>query len=298
MRRLIRLGAAVLLAATGLVVSQATPSGAGHCAAGETHTDPVTVSTVPVLGDVHVLGGSCTKVDPKRTLVYQGVALITNGVNFAGSGTGGAAGTYVYDGICVMVSYTSPSGSSAPTGDPTISDCQFGTTDGEYHDPDTPNPLFHGVLGPTVEASDLHPGTVDHTAAGHTGHPPSNPPGDLLAWDPAGQVSCLNSSGSGISTFTSNGVDGTPETWSANYSWTNSLDNLKGPLTGPAGTFEFDSKIQAHAYPVAADGPLDQTDAGCLQKTVNNNGSDRTGLNDILIVGTSSWDVRAPAILP
>src|SRR5205823_5098528 len=62
------------------------------------------------------------------------------------------------------------------------------------------------------------------------------------AWDPAGQPSCFNSDGLGYQSFTANLADGTTtETWQSTnaagtapgqFSWDNSLDNLRGVITG------------------------------------------------------------------
>jgi hypothetical protein len=265
--------------------------------------------TVPPLGQL--VGGEDPCAELYRTLVFVGTAVITNGVNFAGTGNGGSGGTYDFigvgaegPGLCVMVSWSNPADSS---GVPTVADCTFQVTNGTYTDPDQPNPVIHGAFGDPADGG-LNPVL-----------------GPVLKWDPSTQASCFNSSGEGIATFTSNGLSGAREVWSSDYHWTNSLDNLRGDLSGTRGpgagtpiadkdgstAFEFDAKVQtgadtlAAARANAAGNPNanvhDLTAAGCLEKNVNNltagTNNAGTGLNYILVVGTATWKLTAPQVL-
>jgi hypothetical protein len=82
----------------------------------------------------------------------------------------------------------------------------------------------------------------------------------------------------------------------------------KGTTT--LGPFRFDAKIEAQADPIATtDEPtpraeLQTTAAGCLEKTLEalaapaGHTPDNTiGLNEILIVGTATWNAIVPEIL-
>jgi hypothetical protein len=262
---------------------------------------------VPAVGGTQVLGPQDPCAELYRTLVFVGTASISNGVNFGGTGAGTAGGTFGFDGICVMVSYEDPTDSSIPTGDPTVSDCQFGTTDGEYHNPSQQTPIIKQAFADGPNGGEPAPN--------------GNPVGNLLHWDPLSQASCFDSSGSGTSVFTSTSPLGAVETWtSSGYMWENGLSNLRGTIDdgpgGAPGPFAFDAKIEGHADPrgTTVAEPLDGTDAGCLQKNLKYLGGTwettagplgvlfpgpnaRVGLNEILIVGTASWDTRVPQVL-
>jgi len=328
MRKFVGLSVALMLAMSGIfgIASSASanvpaitcnPSGGPGSIGGvvpvPVSNPGVTVpSAVPVLGGAVLVGNQNPCADLHRTLVFIGTADISNGVNFAGNGadTNGTeppfgtagGGSYNYTGDCVMVNWDSPAASAVASRNLTPTDCFFNTVNGTYSNPSQANPVINPV----------------GTALGGV-----NP---ALAFDPQLQASCFNSSGTGTATFTAKGLDraltppGTTETWTSNYNWNNSLDNLRGTISGTdshgnnLGSHSFDAKIEAHADPAALAGGLDPksqfttydafdtTDAGCLQKTLaklgvpgtGNANANAIGINDILIVGTSTWDTVTP----
>jgi hypothetical protein len=285
MRKLLRLGIATLIAIPAIAVWASTSSAAPieviDCDNPPVNNPGVSIPpAVPVIGGAPVLGAQDPCAELVRTLVFVGSANISNGVNFAGTGTGAAGGSFTFDGDCVMVTWEVPPGPdvSAPV-DPLVTTCGFNTTSGTYGAPTNPNPIINPV-GAAIEGA----------SPGYTG----------LDWAPSTQASCLNSNGSGTSSFTSDGALTPAETWTASYTWTNSLNNLRGSITKGTASYGFDAKIEGHADPRAAD-PLDKTDAGCLQKTLNaltgSASGASTGLNTILIVGTSTWRSVVPTIL-
>lgn len=230
MRKFLRLGVAALLAASGLM-AVTTASSASipviPCPGPDVNPGVTVPPTVPPpLGGKELVGPEDPCADLVRTLVFVGVANITNGVNFAGTGNGTAAGgTFTFTGNlpdnpvgCAMVNWEDPDNSSAPADQPTITDCFFSLTNGTYTGPTQPNPIVNPIgrcieFGAQLECA-ASPGTP-----GYTG----------LDWAPGSQASCFNSSGSGSSSFTSVGVDGTMEIWASNgpFTWENSLDNLR-----------------------------------------------------------------------
>lgn len=305
MRKLIRLGAAVALAASGLVLatgpSEAAPvnvidcdtsDGDGGAVPGGPPSNPgVTVPpTVPELGGEKIVGDEDPCAEFLRTLVFVGSAGITNGVNFNGTGDGTPGGDFLFEGQCVMVNWEDPAaGSSAPV-DPLVTDCGFSPVPGEYHDPTNPNPIINPVFGAIADGSSEN----------------------ALRWAPGDQASCLNSSGTGAASFVSNSpvqaVGGQTEVWASDFGWEDDLDNLRGDVwlddgngvQDPGETaYDFDAKIHTNADPraVLLD-PLDATAAGCLQKPIQNLQNQptdaTTGLNTILVAGTASWRAVVP----
>jgi hypothetical protein len=244
---------------------------------------------LPALGTV--VGPEDPCADLNQTLVFMGTADLSNGLNFTGTSTGAAGGVFTFYGDCAMVNWSSPTGLSGLT--------HF-------------LPVVNQVTSCTfVNGSPGDTGTYSSPGSGRNAI--VGPLGDAVGVDPAGQASCLNSSGSGRSIFTPRGVDGSVGSYVANYSWSGSLDNLQGNITDPAGNDHvFDAKVEAHADPAAVEGGLyprrplagsgysasDSTDAGCLQKTADLDPGmhwpGTIGLNDILIVGTATWDSRVP----
>jgi hypothetical protein len=305
MRKFVGFSVAVLLAASGIfgvatsasasvTVITCDPNGGPGTVAGQTLPQNPGVS-VPVLGKVVGPENPCANLN--QTLVFVGTADISNGVNFIGTSSGAAGGNFNFTGECVLVNWSSPARSAVLThGAPVVSgvtSCTFvpGATTGTYT---APGAGRNPILGPVGDAIGANVPVA----------------GPALAIDPAAQASCFNSSGSGSSVFTANGVD----TYSSTYSWDGSLNNLRGSISDPSGTSHvFDAKIETAADPAALAGGLypktpqagaydafDATDAGCLQKTAAlgvNDPSGRTGLNDILIVGTATWDSRTPSLI-
>jgi hypothetical protein len=248
---------------------------------------------LPVLGKV--VGGEDPCADLNQTLVFVGTADISNGVNFIGTSSGAAGGSFNFTGDCVMVDWASPASTAAGVKHLLpVTDCSFvpGATSGSYT---APGAGRNPILGPVGDAL--------------------GGPVPALGIDPAGQASCFNSSGSGSSVFTTHGLDGSVGSYPSSYSWSGSLNNLRGNINDPAGNSHvFDAKIETGADPAALAGGLypkapltghaydafDATDAGCLQKTANlgaNDATGVTGLNDILIVGTATWDSRTPSLI-
>ncbi len=290
MRKLFKLGLAVLIAASGLSMAKAAdavevipcdpaPLGQGFLVDENAGVHPgslgVTIpNAVPVLGGTEAVGpeGACAELE--RTLVFVGTANISNGVNFAGSynndvnltdaaareGVADVSGTYEFPfgtlpalgsgGICAMVDWNTPT-AGVSSPVPTVTDCNFvAGGEGSYGGP--------GAGGQTPIIQQL---TADSANGGLT------PLGPVLRWDPTNQPSCFDSDGSGQQSFTAKMVNGPTETWSSSddagnpgdFSWDNGLDNLRGHITNAnEGTFDFDAKIEAHAAP---DGAL-QTIAG------------------------------------
>jgi len=303
MRKFFGIGLAVAIAALGLMF--------GHSASAD--VDVINCNTQQLLGTgpaVHnplapnglvlpvlgkVVGGEDPCADLNQTLVFVGTADISNGVNFIGTSSGAAGGNFNFTGDCVMVNWSSPLGSAIPSKRLLPIDCTFvpGATTGTYT---APGAGRNPILGPVGDALSAAPVA-----------------GPALAIDPATQASCFNSSGSGSSVFTPHGIDGSTGNYTSTYSWSGSLDNLRGTIVDPATvSHTFDAKIQTAADPAALAGGLypksqftaydafDATDAGCLQKTAAlgvNDPTGKTGLNDILIVGTATWDSRTPSLI-
>jgi hypothetical protein len=322
MRKLLRLGVAAMLAATGLIVtagtSSAEPVVVQDCD-DKIHTDRVNIpgqevddlseQDIPLTGD-GVLAEEDSCAELLRTIVFVGTASITNGVNFAGNGThqDDTLGTrthdngtpldtsddypiygndYVYEGTCVLVDWENV--------DVQATGCGFseGTTFGTYGGPTTgANGLFNPI------GAGLEP-----ESPGYTG----------LDWAPNDQASCTNSSGEGVSDFI---ASGTGETWSSEYTWNESLSNLRGSIwnaADPGTVYPFDAKIEAQADPRGAladenANAFDFSAVGCLEKTLVNlpngqtgsqdtNSDEFTGLNSILIVGTATWHSVVPELL-
>lgn len=315
MRKALRLGAALTLAASGLIVtavsSNATPIEVIDCGTPPVNNPGVTVPpNTAAPNGIKVVGDQDPCAELVQTLVFVGTAGINNGVNLAGTGTGSGAfgpaatatpdtptdangvptsaphadtgGTFNYIGQCVMVNWDSPADSSAPV-NALVTDCTFNTTNGEYHDPAQANPVANPI-GAGLEGG----------GPGYQG----------LDWAPQNQASCISSSGSGTSSFSSiapvGALDPTAQVFSSTYRWNNSLSNLRGTISGPSGTFGFDAKIQTQADPSAGP-PEDRTAVGCLAKTVNALTSagnvSTTGLNSVLVVGTATWNSTIPESL-
>ncbi len=294
MRKLIRLGAAVALAASGLVVA-ALPSEADPIEIIDCDNPPVNnpgqdvPDEVPELGGQKLIGDEDPCAEVLRTIVFVGSAGISNGVNFNGTGDGTPGGDFLFEGECVMVNWENPQGSSAAA-HPLVTDCGFAPVLGEYHDPTNPNPIINPVFGGVADGSGE----------------------DAFRWAPNDQASCLNSSGTGAASFVSAGpvqlVGGTTEVWSSDFAWEDDLDNLRGDVwlddgngvQDPGETaYDFDAKINTNADPRAAlIDPLDATAAGCLQKPIQNLQNQPTdadtGLNTILVTGTASWRAVVP----
>jgi len=242
---------------------------------------------LPVVGQV--VGGEDPCADLHQTVVFIGTADLSDGLNFIGTSSGAAGGSFNFNGVCVLVNWDDPTGSTVP------GNCNFppGAATGTYGAPGAAgrNP----ILGPVGDAL--------------AGVPIAGP---ALAIDPSTQASCFNSSGSGNFFFWANGFDGMGGYYTASYNWNGNLDNLRGNISDPAGfNHDFDAKVVTGADPAAIDGGLfskqqftaynafDATDAGCLQKTANlgaNDYSGATGLNDLLLVGTATWDARTPSV--
>jgi hypothetical protein len=351
MSKFLRLGLVILIAASGLAVASTSSAQVGvpplnDCenTVGEGDLIPedttiagvpgavvanagklgvVTPSDIPVteLANRRVTGDQGVCANLYRTLVFIGVAGITNGVNFAGSYSAGdlptpgtaavTEGTYDFPlaaspSICVMVDWENVDASVS--GLSPVTDCAFNQNQsGVYGGPQAggQTPVIQQLFADTANG-----GLTEDL-------------GDTLAWDPANQPSCFDSDGSGEQSFTADGVRSAgPETWRSsdangnvpgNFSWDNGLSNLRGSITDTPGeqdrTFPFDAKIEAHAAPNGAligGNAFDATDAGCLQKNLVKLGGsalqlgapiEQTGLNYILIAGTASWEVTVPSVL-
>jgi len=308
MRKFLGVGVAVAIATAGLMMGHAASAAdvdVINCSnqqllgTGPAVHNPLAPNglVLPVLGKV--VGGEDPCADLNQTLVFVGTADISNGVNFIGTSSGAAGGSFNFNGECVMVNWSSPAGSAVLTHDlpvvSSITSCKFvpGATTGTYTAPGSGRNPILGAVGD-----------------GLAGAPAVGP---ALAIDPSTQASCFNSSGLGSSVFIPHGVDGSTGNYTSSYSWSGSLDNLRGDIRDPGGfDHQFDAKIQTGADPAALAGGLypksqfttydafDATDAGCLQKTAAlgaNDATGATGLNDILIVGTATWDSRTPSLI-
>lgn len=148
---------------------------------------------VPVLGGQDLVNDEEVCVEAFRTLVFQGTALIPNGVNWAGVGCDGvnnadsdndgtadciggdvnaSGGNYVYDGDCIMVDWeqvwgsaatVSVSADGASVGETRIVEvgtCDFAQATGPYHGPDGIGPIFDKTQ--CVEHGGLRDGTDDN----------------------------------------------------------------------------------------------------------------------------------------
>lgn len=264
-----------------------------------------TGSPIPAIPGVLNPQPTCVK-SLQRTLVFVGQAILNNGVNFAGTGSGAAGGTFDFDGICVMVDWQNGTGTSAPVIGG-LTPCVFGSTGGYYTKPGDKG----NFVGQTLEGktgNNLNPAI------------PTTPNANVFDWNPDDQASCFNSSGGGTSVFTSRGALGS-ETWTSTYTWNNSLNNFvggifKGTGTVPANAPRFNAKIRTDADP-AADVvkigdrtssftyaiPVDRTDAGCLDKTLHqlnpaydNVSPSRIGLQALVVSGNATWDIVAPGL--
>lgn len=242
-----------------------------------------------------------------RTLVFVGQSILTDGVNFAGTGSGASSFTYDFDGDCVMVDWTTGTQTSAPSVSRAVP-CVFGTTGGEVHQPQPGKNFVGQVLSGTEGHKDVPAVPVLPNANGAGPYP--------LNWDSDTQPSCFNSSGSGTSTFQSYNALGNLESSTSVYSWENGLNNFTGKVTTAGVDYPFNAKIETAAE-VAADKvklgdrtsgfayaiDVDRTDAGCLDKNLHaiNPAYDpvspsRIGLQAILVVGSATWNIQAPGI--
>lgn len=263
--------------------------------------------SVPAIPGVYAPADTCIN-HLQRTLVFVGQSILTNGVNFGGMGdpsfvnSAGKAGggNFGFDGICVMVDWQSGTGSSAPSANAPIP-CEFNTSNGHFEGPTATG----NFVGQTLEGKT---GTNVNPAI------PNTPNANVFGWDPNNQASCFNSSGGGVSAFTSKGAFGT-ETWTSTFTWTNSLNNFVGNITNGTMSGKFNAKIRTDADPAADKNKLgtrpdytyafdvDRTDAGCLDKTLHglNSSYDNVapsllGLRALLTVGTATWDIVAPGL--
>ena len=222
---------------------------------------------------------------------------------------GNNGGNFKFKGDCILVNWDDATASGV-TGTP--ADCDFAPTTGFYT-----RPNFHGTQGGgggglfgCIEngagGTDAHaqcPSGWGGTPSGMGGLDENGNTG--LNFEPSGQASCTASDGVGTSTFIS-GL-GQSDKWSSSYTWNNALNNLRGTIwaglptdQGSSTNYIFDAKIETQADPRevnVGEEPTDTTAAGCLEKTVAtlnpvDSSGPRTGLNDILVVGTASWRVE------
>ena len=237
-------------------------------------------------GTVEVTEGNGVLQDDENEY-DQGVASCNEGNN---------GGNFDFGGDCVLVNWDAPE-LSGITG---VNGCLFLPTVGFYT-----RPNFHGTKG--GGGGGLF-GCIENGVGGADAHAQcqgSGTPGETgLNFEPSSQASCTASDGKGTATFS---ADGGNDKWSSKYTWNDALNNLRGTIwEGQAAdeststNYLFDAKIETQADPrfvsVTAE-PLDTTAAGCLEKTaalLNPVGDPdpRTGLNDVLVVGTASWRVE------
>ena len=312
--RLVRVVAAASLITGIAVVSQGPPASAG---VGVPACAPT--GAVPDINGVYSPANTCVN-NLQRTLVFVGESIISDGVNFAGTGSNVGAGGYGFWGVCVLVDWAPEDGTNNHTSVNTTP-CSFNTTGGTYSAPG--NEQF---VGSTLSGTEGH--NLSCNASPSCPFPvlPDANGASTLNWDPSSQPSCINSSGGGTSSFTAKNAIGNTETWTSNYTWSGSLNNFVGSIGNGAGTYAFNAKIETAAYPVGDRVPLgfgsntaplfdygnwgtsqlDRTDAGCLDKTIvqkvpalgpgGQSVSSLIGLRDILVAGTATWDISAPGV--